>query len=80
MFMLKKLKNQFYNSDVWTAKDSLSNYERKQCLLRECAWNYQNMQAEFSLSWGEYCEISAWFEKMGKRYGLLREFRENGIC
>lgn len=25
-------------------------------------------------------EISSWFEKMGRRYGLLTEFRENCIC
>ena len=32
------------------------------------------------LSWLEYATISAFFEKVGKRYGLLREFRENAIC
>ena len=32
------------------------------------------------LSFGEYAFITNWFAKMGKRYGLLQEFRENGIC
>ena len=32
-----------------------------------------------SLSWAEYAEIGEYFNKIGKRYGLLREFEENGI-
>lgn len=30
-------------------------------------------------SWGETAEAQARFERLGKRYGLTREFRENGI-
>ena len=33
-----------------------------------------------SMSWGECCERCDMFERLGRRYGLLREFRENGIC
>lgn len=32
------------------------------------------------ISWGELVEIGGWFERMGRRYGLLREFREEGIA
>ena len=28
----------------------------------------------------DMAQIYGWFEKMGKRYGLLKEFRENAIC
>lgn len=31
-------------------------------------------------SYGELYEIGNYFYKLGKRYGLLKEFRENGIC
>lgn len=31
------------------------------------------------LSYGEWAEISATFERLARRFGLLREFRENGI-
>lgn len=31
-------------------------------------------------SWGELAEYQNRFEKIGKRYGLLKEFKENGIC
>ena len=32
------------------------------------------------LSWGEYADIGSYFENIGKRYGLLRDFHENAIC
>lgn len=32
------------------------------------------------LSMQEQSEISGFFERMGRRYGLLTEFRENCIC
>lgn len=31
-------------------------------------------------SYGELAELQSYFEQQGRRYGLLREFRENGIC
>ena len=30
--------------------------------------------------WSEVIAISDKCERLGRRYGLLREFRENGIC
>ena len=32
-----------------------------------------------ALSYGELAEWSAHFEQLGRRYGLLTEFRDNGI-
>lgn len=51
--------------------------------LRGVVIDWQLADAEHSgagLTFGEYAFITDWFAKMGKRYGLLREFRENGIC
>lgn len=55
------------------------NYrERKNCL--------EDIAIEFShnvicgLSYEELYHIQNFFETMGRRYGLLREFRENAIC
>lgn len=31
------------------------------------------------LTWGEYNLICNFFVKIGKRYGLMKEYRENGI-
>lgn len=33
-----------------------------------------------SWSYGEIAGRQAYFEQQGRRYGLLREFRENDIC
>lgn len=54
-------------------------YAERKNAAREKAMRYQNTITEFNLSWGEMAEWQAMFERLGKRYGLLREFRENGI-
>ena len=35
--------------------------------------------AKHNYSYGELAEIQAYFEKEGMKYGLIKEFRENGI-
>lgn len=56
--------------------------ERKES-ARDIAITFQGLDSDYSgagLSWGEYAEISSYFERVGKTYGLLGEFRENGLC
>ena len=55
-------------------------YQAKKEDLRQQAIDYSNIQSVLNLYGSEVAEISAFFEKNGKRYGLLKEFRENGIC
>lgn len=31
------------------------------------------------LSWWEYSELESYFERLAHRFGLVREFKENGI-
>ena len=52
--------------------------ERREC-VRATATRFSS-EAAPGLSWSEISSICAWFEKQGRQYGLLREFRENGIC
>ena len=54
--------------------------ERKES-ARDTAIKFCNLDAEMSggLSWGELADVGAWFETIAKRYGLVEEFRENGI-
>ena len=54
-------------------------YADKKNVVEECAIWYSYMM-DIPMSWSEVAEIGAWFEKYGRRYGLLEEFRENGIC
>lgn len=47
--------------------------------------NLHNLAVEFShacgggFSWLEEITVISWFEKNGKRYGLTKEFKDNGI-
>lgn len=54
-------------------------YTEKKENARQIAIDYSNNQA-LGLSWGELAEIRCKFETIGKRYGLLKEFKENAIC
>lgn len=54
-------------------------YNFKQLLLREQAISYSNNAGNAPLTWDEYAAITNYFSKYGRRYGLIREFTENGI-
>lgn len=56
-----------------------SEYSRRKEQAREQAKEWQRRFADTSHSWGEIAEDAARFERLGRRYGLLREFKENGI-
>ena len=55
-------------------------YQAKKEDLRQQAIDYSNIQSVLTLYWSEVAEISNFFKRNGKRYGLLKEFQENGIC
>lgn len=63
-----------------SCKKSVSSYEKIKISLRDFAVEFSNRQGDFSMSWSECCEWNSFFEKYGKKYGLLREFRENALC
>lgn len=56
------------------------SYNEKKQLVRQEAINWQKEAAEISMSYSELAEAQSYFERLGRRYGLLREFHENGIC
>ena len=55
-------------------------YQQKKEQVRNEAIDWQNEQADMSLSYGELADAQERFERLGRRYGLLQEFRENAIC
>lgn len=55
------------------------NYRERKNSLKEIAVEFSH-NAICGLSYEELSHIQNFFETMGKRYGLLREFRENAIC
>ena len=54
-------------------------YADRKEFVRNMAINYSNNGA-CGLSWGEVAIVRNNFYELGKRYGLLKEFKENGIC
>ena len=58
----------------------MKTYADYKAEVRERAIEWQRDFADRVMSWGEVAEETAELERLGRRYGLLTEFRENGIC
>ena len=65
--------------DLEETKMDKKTYQRRKAELREAAQVYQNTFEKHNYSWGEIANIQSQFLRYGKRYGLIKEFRENGI-
>ena len=52
--------------------------ERKEN-ARQIAIDWQLNESDYPYSYGGLAILTDYFFRLGKRYGLLREFRENGI-
>lgn len=57
----------------------MSNYQTQKEKARQKAINYQLNEENKPFFWSEICFFSNYFYKLAKRYGLIKEFRENGI-
>ena len=57
-----------------------SSYAERRANVRETAIDFQAANDCGGLYQSDYGLIGDWFEKMGKRYGLLKELRENCVC
>jgi hypothetical protein len=55
-------------------------YQKRKAEVREEAIEWQVDFSEHNYSYGELAYYGDYFERLGKRYGLLREFKENAIC
>ena len=60
-------------------KNTKTIYETKKEMARQEAIDWQNGLRD-NRDYEEMQEAAKYFEKLGRRYGLLKEFRENGIC
>ena len=54
-------------------------YKEQKQRARELAQTWQYDFANNNYNWEEISEFTDFFTQLGKRYGLLKEFRENGI-
>lgn len=57
----------------------LNKYKEKKEKARKEAIVWQNEFAEHSYSYGELVYYQNYFENKGRHYGLIREFKEDGI-
>ena len=57
----------------------MNTYQKNKARARHTAQAWQAAMNENTPTWGELAESTAYFEKIGKRYGLIKEFKENGI-
>lgn len=55
------------------------NYQTKKEKIRQEAIDWQIKASEENLSYNELHIIAFHFWKLARRFGLLREFKENGI-
>ena len=54
-------------------------YNEKKQILQDFAILWQDYTKTVNFSWDDLTKWGAFFTEYGKKYGLLREFRENGI-
>ena len=54
-------------------------YNRLKETARTEAFEWQLISGDYPMSYNELAEVGERFYTIGKRYGLLKEFRENGI-
>ena len=57
----------------------MKSYQERKAAAMETAvqWQYESM--DYQYSYEGLIILQEYFYKLGKRYGLLTEFRENGI-
>ena len=55
-------------------------YNRLKEAARQAAIEWQLTFGDNPMSYSELAEVGERFYTLGKRYGLIKEFRENGIC
>lgn len=55
-------------------------YQQKKEQVRNEAIDWQDWLSENNVSYEGLAIASDYFEKQGRRYGLLQELRENAIC
>lgn len=56
------------------------SYKRKKESARNLAIELQRILSDCALSYSQLSTIGGIMKKIGERFGLLTEFRENGIC
>lgn len=79
----EKYEKQYGNPDTFIGKVEITitgnNYKQKQESLREQARNIQFLLGQSTQSYKTLVEVQNWLMSKATTYGLVKEFRENGI-
>ena len=54
-------------------------YAERKANARRIAIDWQLSESDYPYSYGGIAILTDYFYRLGKRFGLLKEFRENGI-
>lgn len=57
----------------------MNKYQRRKAAVQQEAIEWQRNFPEQGYYWSDIAYWGEYFERLGRRYGLLTEFRENGI-
>lgn len=57
----------------------MTKYQKGKENVRDKAVEWQNGFCDQNYSYGELAYYGEYFSRLAKRYGLVREFKENGI-
>ena len=57
----------------------MNKYQKSKENARNTAIEWQHDSNNYNYSYGELAAFSDYFYNLAKRYGLIKEFRENGI-
>lgn len=63
---------------TWSIR-KLTPYRKKKSLAQQLAIDWQQQNINKAHSWKWTCQWFLRWERIGKKYGLIREFKENGI-
>lgn len=74
---MKKDKN---INGAFYGRQTPTKYEIYKDRARDEAIEFSITSSAYNYSYGELVEKQNYFKKLAKRYGLTKEFKENGIC
>lgn len=57
----------------------MTKYQKQKEAARAAAVEHQRTASQTAQTWQEVATSAAKFEKLARRFGLVREFQENGI-
>lgn len=76
---INKIDSNIHINDILVFEISGANYNSKKRSLEDIAQKFYTMFIDCAISQGELLEIQDWLYCKAARFGLVKEFKENGI-